>query len=53
MPIPLNGNRRGLAKRCPRSCEEVENELAVLIRNLDIQKLVSEWPTLSTFCSWA
>ena len=31
-----------------RSCKEVKEAFAQLIRDLDVQKLVAEWPRLST-----
>jgi hypothetical protein len=34
-----------------RSCKEVKEKFTELSRHLDIQKLVAEWPTLSTFLS--
>jgi hypothetical protein len=34
-----------------RSCREVKDKFAELVRDLDIQKLVAEWPTLSTLLS--
>jgi hypothetical protein len=30
-----------------RSCKEVKDEFSELVRDLDIQRLVAEWPTLS------
>jgi hypothetical protein len=34
-----------------RSCKEVKDEFSELVRDLDMQKLVAEWPTLSTLLS--
>ena len=34
-----------------RSCNEVKEKFTQLIRDLDVQKLVAEWPTLSTLLS--
>lgn len=34
-----------------RSCKEVKDKFTELVRDLDVQRLIAEWPTLSTMLS--
>jgi hypothetical protein len=34
-----------------RSCKEVKDKFTELVRDLDVQKLIAEWPALSTLLS--